>query len=471
MNIPLLHRPTIELFDEFGAGKHKPGSGSAAAFEGMLASKLLMTVITITNRQSNQKYYQAALPTLLQYYEEIENRIFPDLCELFSKDSQEFDKAIKFRVARRKENDPIEKNFLRRNEMEQMKVVIEIPMRIADHAISLCNMANFVFDNGFVDARGDSHVAFSGAVAALAGSLAIIRLNLLAFGTDDYKYCEQVIEKLQDLDLTYTNYNELATSKIAVLQREYDVKLPFYLELHDLLDDLKANKFPSDIQIESGISNFYKLIWKHRNLIWPVNPPTDYRDLLNPELIFNDVLGYDFVTREGFGGLDELGNTKEIAGLIHQTNHLVVISNKFSVSVQRFTAAHELAHALFHENETMHRDLPADYSQTDNRKPFTEKVADKGATFLLMPSNYVLREFTARFGPPPFIINEFSVFNLNQGNVTDFRRRIKNSKDLARELVSCTSYGHEHFDSLKSFFNVSIQAIAIRLEELNLIKY
>lgn len=471
MSIPLLNRPAIELFDEFGAGKHKPGSGSAAAFEGMLASKLLMTVITITDRPSNQKFYKHALPVLTKYYEEIETLIFPDLCELFSKDSIEFDKAIKFRIARRNEDDLIEKNFLRRNEMEQMKVVIEIPMQIAKHAISLCAIADFVFDHAFIDARGDSHVAFSAAVAALAGSLAIIRLNLLEFGTDDYKYCEQVIERLKDLDTTYTNYNDLATSKIVVLQKEYDLKLPFYLELHDLLYNLKSNKYPNDIQIENGISNFQTLIWKHRKLIWPSNPPKDYRDLLNPDIILSEVLGYDFVSREGFGVLDENGNTKEIAGLIHQINHLVVISNKFPVPVQRFTAAHELTHALFHESDTMHRDLPADYFQTAIKKPFKEKVADKGATFFLMPRKFVIREFTARFGPTPFTINEFSVFNLNQGNVSDFRRRVKSSQDLAKELVLSTSYGHEHFESLQSFFNVSVRAISIRLEELELIKF
>ena len=470
-DIALLQRPAIELLDEFGAGKHKPGSGSAAAFEGMLAAKLLMTVISITNRGYNQSHYKSALPTLLEYYGEIETKIFPELCELFSRDSEEFDKAIRFRVARRKEPDLIEKNFLRRQEMEQMKVVIEIPLRIANHAVSLCEMANFVFDRAFEDARGDSHVAFSGAVAAIAGSLAIIRLNLLEFGTDDYKYCETILLRLQDLDLTYTNYNKLAISKIATLQKEYDVKLPFYLELHDLIDNLKSNQSPSDEQIETGISDFQRLVWTHRNLIWSENAPQDFKEILNPELLFRDVLGYDYVNKDGFGGLDENGNTKEIAGLIHQSNSLVVISNKFPVPVQRFTAAHELGHALFHDYPTMHRDLPADFAQSNVVKLPTERVADRAATFITMPRRFVIREFKARFGQAPFVVDENSTFFLTQGNIAQLRSEVKSSRGLAKKLALSRSYGHNYFDSLTEYFGVSTQAMIIRLEELGLVNY
>lgn len=471
MDQTLLQKPAIELLDLFGAGKHKPGSGSAAAFEGMLAAKLLMTVISITKRASFKPRYDSALPILSEYYQEIEEKIFPDLYELFSKDSFEFNKAIQFRIQRRKEQDEIERNFLRRQEMEQMKVVIEIPLLIAKHATTLCEMANYVFDNAFVDARGDSHVAFSGAVAALAGSLAIIRLNLLEFGTDDYRYCESILFKLAELDLTYTNYNKLATSKITVLQREYDVKLPFYLELHDLIDNLKSYNNPSNEQIEIGISTLQKLIWKHRNLIWPANAPQDFKDLLNPELIFKDVLGYDYASREEFGALDENGNTKEIAGLIHQSNRLVVISNKFPLPIQRFTAAHELTHALFHTDDTMHKDMPSHFADNSITKSRTEREADRGATYILMPRKFVIKEFLARFGEPPFSINENSIFNLTRGDITSLKSEVKTSRGLARKLANATSYSHVYFESLAAFFGVSIEAMAIRIEELGLVSF
>lgn len=471
MTETILHKPAIEMLHEFGAGKPQPGSGSAAAFEGMLAAKLLMTVITVTEKPRYKPRYDAALPTLNQYYSEINKKIFPELQELFLRDSEEFGKAMQFRVARRKETDGITKNYLRRQEMEQMKVVVEIPMRIAQHAITLCEMANIVFDQGFEDARGDSHVAFSGAVAALAGSLAIIRLNLLEFGTDDYRYCEAVRDKLEELDVTYTNYNGLATSKIAILQREYDVKLPFYLQLHDLIDKTKSYVNPSREQIEKGISELQRLIWKHRLLIWPENPPQDAKDLLNPELIFSHVLGYDYVSREEFGGLDEDGNTKEIAGLIHQSNRLVVISNKFPKPIQRFTAAHELAHALFHTDDTQHRDMPEHYAKNNLSKLRTEREADWGATCILMPKPFVIQEFSKRYGNTIFVIDDKTTFNLTQGNMTKLRNEVKDTFGLARKLAVAESYGHEYFESLADFFNVSPQAMGIRLKELGLVKF
>jgi len=50
----LIELSTEELLKKFGSGKHKPGSGSAAAFQGMLSAKLIHTVIDLTlSRESN----------------------------------------------------------------------------------------------------------------------------------------------------------------------------------------------------------------------------------------------------------------------------------------------------------------------------------------------------------------------------------------------------------------------------------
>lgn len=35
-----------ELLEKFGAGNHKPGSGSAAAFQGLLSAQLIRTFIS-----------------------------------------------------------------------------------------------------------------------------------------------------------------------------------------------------------------------------------------------------------------------------------------------------------------------------------------------------------------------------------------------------------------------------------------
>lgn len=470
MEKALLNISTVELLDKFGAGQHKPGSGSAAAFQAMIASKLLITVIGITNRPNLQDKYSSFLPTLLKYLDDLGNRIFPQLSELFISDAIEFDRAIELRTLRNQELDPIYKNQLRREALEQMKVAIAIPLDISNLSIELCEIANYVFDYAFKSARGDSHVAFSGAVAALAGSLSIIRLNLLQFGSDDFRYCEEIRSKLQELDVDYTNYNSLATSKISVLQKEFDTKAPFYLELNDLLDKLKINKKPSDLEIEKGITDFQNLVWKHKNTIWK-NPPKEPWEILDPQLIFKDVLCYDYITREEFGVEDDEGNVVEIAGLINQANRLVVVSNKFSEPTQRFTGAHELAHALFHDQQLQHRDLPLNNTSPYGLRPFEEKVADKGATYFLMPKKDVVNQFVSRFKTQSFSINEETSFNLTRGNVSDLKRECKNIREFSRKLSSVESYNGLRFESLAQRFNVSVQAMAIRLEQLNLLEY
>jgi Zn-dependent peptidase ImmA (M78 family)/formiminotetrahydrofolate cyclodeaminase len=470
MEKALLDISTVELLDKFGAGKHKPGSGSAAAFQAMIASKLLITVIGITNRPSYQKTFSSFLPILLKYSEDLETRIFPQLSELFTNDAIEFDRAIELRTLRNQEADPIVRNQLRRQALEQMKVAIAIPLDICDLSIELCEIANYVFDNAFKGARGDSHVAFSGAVAALAGSLAIIRLNLLQFGSDDFRYCEEILSKLHDLDIDYTNYNSLATSKISILQKEFDVKIPFYIDLNDLLNRLKINKKPSDLEIEQGVTDFQNLVWKHKDIIWK-NSPQEPWEILDPKLIFKDVLCYDYVTREEFGVPDDEGNVIEIAGLINQANRLVVISNKFPEATQRFTGAHELTHALFHDQQLLHRDLPLDNSATYQLRTFEEKVADKGATYFLMPKKDITKQFILRFGISSFSINEETSFNLIRGNISDLRRECRNLREFSRKLSSVQSYNGNYFEPLAQKFNVSVEAMAIRLEQLDLLRY
>ena len=103
MDIPLLGITIKKLLEKIGAGNHKPGSGSAAALQAMVSSKLLATVIDITNDDDHRQFYLESLPTLLLMDKAIRERIFPRLCELFQLDSTQFDKTITLRKARNKE--------------------------------------------------------------------------------------------------------------------------------------------------------------------------------------------------------------------------------------------------------------------------------------------------------------------------------------------------------------------------------
>src|ERR1700744_2994556 len=106
MNRKLIHIPLGELLDKFGAGSHKPGSGSAAALTAMMSAKMVITVIDLSKSRSSCSKY---LPDFLKIMELIESSYYPELLDLFQRDSDEFDKVIILRRQRHVENDPAKK--------------------------------------------------------------------------------------------------------------------------------------------------------------------------------------------------------------------------------------------------------------------------------------------------------------------------------------------------------------------------
>lgn len=88
-----------------------------------------------------------------------------------------------------------------------------------------------------------------------------------------------------------------------------------------------------------------------------------------------------------------------------------------------------------------------------------------------MPKKDIIKQFALRFKTSNFSINEETSFNLTRGNISDLKRECKNIRELSRKLSSTESYDGHRFESLAQRFNVSVQAMAIRLEQLNLLKY
>ena len=188
MGANLLDLSTVELLEKFGAGSHKPGSGSAAAFQGMISSKLLITVISLTNEEKRRANYSESLPKLLLLKKRISEYIYPELTRFFQEDSVQFGKTIELRKRRDLKKDPQIKNLLVKESLNELKVAIQIPIEIASLCIELAEIGDYVFDNAFRGARGDSQVALSGAVSAIAGCISIVQLNLLSYGSDEYIY-------------------------------------------------------------------------------------------------------------------------------------------------------------------------------------------------------------------------------------------------------------------------------------------
>ena len=79
----------------------------------------------------------------------------------------------------------------------------------------------------------------------------------------------------------------------------------------------------------------------------------------------------------------------------------------------RFTAAHELGHALLHNIDMAHRDRGLDGSSIPSRAPI-EVEADKFAAYFLMPKQFVTDAFEVRFGEIPFAITTDTSHRLNE---------------------------------------------------------
>jgi Zn-dependent peptidase ImmA (M78 family) len=160
----------------------------------------------------------------------------------------------------------------------------------------------------------------------------------------------------------------------------------------------------------------------------------------------------------------------EVAGILDRAGKRVKISREFPVNIRNFTAAHELGHvALAHDGSGLHRDRPQDGSGKDATRPIQEIEADKFATYFLMPRKLVEKEFRRRFGTECFSLTEATMFALSGNDSMALEKNCKTIRGLSRTLARAERYNSVRFDSLASQFRVSNEAMAIRIEELNLV--
>lgn len=463
----LLDKTVADLMEKFGAGNHKPGSGSAAAFQGMVSAKLISTVITLTAEEKRRVTYGHHINDLLFFQDEINNRIYPALENLFQTDSEQFDITIKSRSARDNEHDEILKNQLRLQALKDLKISISTPIEIAKLCKEVAEMASFVFDNGFRGARGDSQVGLSGAVSAIGGCISIIRLNVLSFNSDEYDYLKSVIYEVDELEKEFTRLNSLAQSKMSILKNEFDIKLPLFEGINDIINRYKSTKSPD---IEKCVSELQNLVWKNRNLIWK-SVPNNPIEILNPELIFKKVLGFMVIDSGRYAVLQEDGSNTKVAGVIDQPNKLVAISHNQSSDIKLFTIAHELGHAILHDQKVLHRETPLNSKGNRKSRNPQEIQADNFASSFLMPKNLVIQAFNEIYSTKHFKLDENSAFKLGGRTNADIRKECKNLRGLTRLLAKNEFYDNSSHNSLVEIFGVSVEAMAIRLEELELVSF
>lgn len=465
MNKDLLELPTKELLNKIGAGSHKPGSGSAAALNGILSSKLLLTVIDLTLDPKRTKTYGRYSKELVQIKSRIEKSIGPKLEDLFKEDAIQFDKTIQKRIERDKEQNQKVKNKIQENALVELKKSTQLPIEIADLCIELANCAIIIFIQGFKAARGDSGVALSSALSGLTGCLSIISLNLQSFPksvwTENIKIKRNALRK--DYQFLTSKNDELMT----ILEVEADTKNNFLTEFVEIRKMFFNKKRLRNSDIETLARKIQNALWTYQDFIWPNGSPANLLGVLKPEKVIH-------LLKYAFHKVDTLGvneSNEEIAGIINNDDFTIHISSKYTSEIINFTTAHELGHALLHDQIELHRDIPLDGSEIAQNRPIVERQADKFAAYFLMPGKTVKQLFQKIFQMDQFTITENTSEMLANCPPTELRKVIRNRRELSRFIAKCEFYNYKSFRSLSKIFNVSVEAMAIRLEELKLIEY
>lgn len=227
----------------------------------------------------------------------------------------------------------------------------------------------------------------------------------------------------------------------------------FNAKPRDYYSDKEIEKFARTIQIE---------LWKNRKSL--LSSSSNPIELLDPELAFK-ALGFNFELVETLGQFQRGDVAFEVAGTINKKLKRIQISRQFPSETRRFTAAHELGHAVMHASNGMHRDRPINSAFLQNRSS-TEIQADKFATYFLMPEKLVRKIFKQLFLADQFYVDENTAFALGYDYTI---LKTMSVRELAKLLAKSEKYNFKNFSSLANHFYVSEQAMAIRLEELNLI--
>ncbi len=211
----LLSKPATELLADFGSGKASPGSGSAAALMGLLSSKLLLTVCSI----SKGKPDCAKDVKVFDYVaEQIKQEIEPKLRELFEKDAKDFDRVVELRQLRDNAKESKEKSAYSREANELLEQATDCAIEITDLCMKLIDHGIVIFESGWHAVRGDSGAAISSAVSGVMSGIFIISLNLKTL--KERKYAQNKVSKCNDLYTALQNKQAAAFGCVTSINTE-----------------------------------------------------------------------------------------------------------------------------------------------------------------------------------------------------------------------------------------------------------
>ena len=460
---------TNKLLRSFGKGGHKPGSGSAAAFNGLLSCQLLLTVIKLSTKGGRIDTYKESQEPLKEIRGFIEDIIYPKLIQLFQSDAEEFDKVIKLRDERDvliKSKSKTDSTFQALSELENrlinsLKVATRIPIEIANICSELAKYSLRVYDLGWKAVRGDTGVSINSALSAIAGCNQIISLNLLSIPGNDPE-AHKLVEDFRRIFEQYHQLEATAKSKLNQLYTELDINYSFQKFLNK--NQLKSDEYKSlkEEDIESLAYSILNQLWKNRNGLWKKDIPNNEIKIINTKKVLKS-LGFSHYSEHSLG-VDLRNGSAEIGGIINKELKIVLTSEHRGKAVQNFTLAHELGHALLHTDMVLHRDIPLHGDKIRSTKEPKERQADLFAVYFLMPKNQVIKVFEELFGASQ--IRKKQLIPYDQDN----RNFNKDLKYYSLILASLTSFKDmSSRETMAKVFNVSKEAMAYRLIKLKLI--
>lgn len=209
-------------------------------------------------------------------------------------------------------------------------------------------------------------------------------------------------------------------------------------------------------------------LWKNRKTFWNFQDDSDPITLLDPTKALG-VMGYTVDIFESLGQYRDGSETFEVAGVLDNERSHISISRRFPPETRLFTLAHELGHAILHDGTGLHRDRAVDNASSRQTRPQVEIEADMFAAYFLMPEKQIRIAFERRYLLAPFELTDATAFALAAAPLHSFESEAASQRTLARTLASAEQYNGVRFDSLAKLFGVSVEAMAIRLEELGLV--
>ena len=224
-------------------------------------------------------------------------------------------------------------------------------------------------------------------------------------------------------------------------------------------------------QIQNQIKELHRELWRAKELLWP-NQSVLPLQMLEPWAVA-EILGVEYMELPNLGHqlFSFKGKMFKVAGTLDRQANKIAVSTEFSPTTIRFTAAHEIAHWILHQDEIMHRDRPIG-GLTLEPRPMIEKEADYGAACYLMPARLLGDMFKGLFQTKiPLVINETVAFHLYPQDPQSLTLADENSLDRELAIARCRSFNGRHFYSLSEQFRVSDLAMAIRIKELKLIQW